>query len=323
MYGTRARSGSKKPPPGELSNTGAVSPRVLFQDKDESSVASTSSNTPRKTADEAEVHLWKQVAEDIEEAGGIALFAGSGHNLSALLYSKKNPLYDSQPRRRIQSFVYRWQQWHKEGKYEEKVLNLYKVKSALVRKQEAEAKARVTKRNRKKTQPPLRPGSRSNPSPTLLVAEEDEDNNDDSSFSTTGSSPPLDEEENSSSESSFSSIHHRGGVKKRTNPLFMPRSQKPTTDVDDLVNRVVDGLNIGSPKKKARLPPPLPPKSGKRKISSPPEEEEKGGPDNAIVSPRTAGRLLPQRFKPRTMVIKGVSGGKKLPPGTGTIFRCL
>jgi hypothetical protein len=321
------RTKTKLPPPAS-GNTTPVRPRVLFQ-RDDSSVTSTTSNTPRKTADEAEHHLWKQVAEDIESAGGISLFAGSGHKLSALLNKKNNPLYDrgqdKKLRKRIQSHVYRWQQWNKEGTYEKKVLAQYKVKSALVRRQEAEAKARVTKRKRqpilnqdttttaspKKTPHRLRPGSGSSTSSSLVGEAIDDD---DSSLSTTFSSPPLDEE--SGSDSSYSSIH-RGAQEKRTKKS-MRRSKASSSSVQNLASKVAEGLTIESPRKKSRLPPVVPPQTGKRKDSPLKEKEKK---DIEIISPTTAtGRLLPQKFKPRSM--KGVSGGKKLPPGTGTISRC-
>lgn len=145
-----------------------VRPRIIFTipqttAEDTASVVSnrsTTSSTPRK-ADEAEQHLWKQVAKDIEEAGGIALFVGKDtYSLARLLNSKNNPLYNGQGvedrkklRRRIQSYVYRWQKWHKEGKYEDKVLLVYGVKSALQRQKEADARKKAEARKRKRNIP--------------------------------------------------------------------------------------------------------------------------------------------------------------------------
>ena len=161
MVQTRKRQGDRTPSSkgsrsisktSRRSRSKSASPirRVLFASSDTSVQGSTSSNTPRRTIEDTELHLWKQVAEDIEENGGIAKLAGSSQSLKRLLDKKNNPLYDRNGdkniRKRIQSHVYRWQQWSLEGTYEKKVLDPFGVKSALRRQQEAESKQELAKK---------------------------------------------------------------------------------------------------------------------------------------------------------------------------------
>jgi hypothetical protein len=80
-------------------------------------------------------HILKQLAKDIEAAGGIKLFTKEGKNLDQALcflcdhrqetYGKRGQPLRSQ----ITKKVYRWQILDKEGRYDSKVLNFYQVKS--------------------------------------------------------------------------------------------------------------------------------------------------------------------------------------------------
>lgn len=80
----------------------------------------------------------KQLAEDIEENGGIQNLIGSKHTLRRLL-DKHPERYGNQTdplRTKIRNKVYKWQQKHKEGKYASDVLNALEVKSAANRAKE-------------------------------------------------------------------------------------------------------------------------------------------------------------------------------------------
>lgn len=110
------------------------------------SLKSTNSSSSR-TALDPEVQ--KELCEDIESAGGIAIFVGSDHRLSKLL----NKLVDNDPlkkelygssgtdstsanhRKRIRAKVFHWQSLFKEGKYEQKVLGRFAVVAHKYREQ--------------------------------------------------------------------------------------------------------------------------------------------------------------------------------------------
>ena len=93
-----------------------------------------------------QLHIQKQLAEDIEAHGGIEEFIGSDNTLYYLLEHlvATNPISKSiykdntseegkRHRQKIQTLVYTWQKNHQEGEYESKVLNKFGIVPALFR----------------------------------------------------------------------------------------------------------------------------------------------------------------------------------------------
>jgi hypothetical protein len=96
---------------------------------DESSQGSYVSSTDRKGLPS---FLQKQLAIDIEKAGGIKNLAETNTHVLHSIVDQRPDIYGrpGDPRRgQIQKKVWTWKQLHKEGKYIEKVLNRFQVKS--------------------------------------------------------------------------------------------------------------------------------------------------------------------------------------------------
>lgn len=159
---TRVSTSSSLPPksPAFRSPTkGAFSPLVAFalddQSVDSASVSVSSSVARKRLA----FHIQKQLAQDIEAAGGIKLFKNKdGHRLSHLCDNREE-LYGPRGddlRQKITKKVYRWQLLDKDGVYIEKVLNKLQVKSFSTLQAENREKERAvsgTSRKQRKALP--------------------------------------------------------------------------------------------------------------------------------------------------------------------------
>jgi hypothetical protein len=104
-------------------------PSTPDSENDESSQGSYISSTDRKGLPS---FLQKQLAIDIEKVGGIKNLAETNTHVLHSIVDQRPDIYGrpGDPRRaRIQKKVWTWKQLHKEGKYIEKVLNRFQVKS--------------------------------------------------------------------------------------------------------------------------------------------------------------------------------------------------
>lgn len=97
-------------------------------DGNQSDVSSTSSRPG------IPYHLQKQLAKDIEKAGGIKTFKKGNQSQSlAALCDKRTDLFGKRGsvlRRKIINKVYRWEILNRDGLYTDKILNKFSVKSA-------------------------------------------------------------------------------------------------------------------------------------------------------------------------------------------------
>jgi hypothetical protein len=96
---------------------------LLSEDEGSSSTTSTHGGLP--------LNIQKELAQDIEKAGGIKYLHPNDHSLSRLCNTRED-VYGrrGQPiRQQIQKKVYRWKAYDIQGIYKDKVLNRLKVKS--------------------------------------------------------------------------------------------------------------------------------------------------------------------------------------------------
>jgi len=97
----------------------------------------------------------QELAELIEENGGIATLDGKDHTLRKLLDQDTNRFGQrSDPlRTKIRNKVYRWILRHRKGTYEEEVLKVLKVTPSALRPWKKTGKTTTTKRNTPKSKP--------------------------------------------------------------------------------------------------------------------------------------------------------------------------
>jgi hypothetical protein len=99
------------------------SPRLLSEDEGSLSTTSIHGGLP--------LNIQKELAQDIEKAGGIKLLFAKDHFLDRLC-NEREDVYGRRGqsiRQQIQKKVYRWKAYDQEGTYVDKVLNRLKVKS--------------------------------------------------------------------------------------------------------------------------------------------------------------------------------------------------
>ena len=114
--------------------------------EDQSVASSVSSSRSRA---ELSLSIQKQLAIDIEAAGGIKTFDGSDQKLCHILTNRED-IYRKRAdpiRNDIRKEVYRWQILEREGRYVEKVLNRLEVKSYAI--QQAKLKATIKNQQRR------------------------------------------------------------------------------------------------------------------------------------------------------------------------------
>ena len=144
---TKNRVSAKKP----LLSPDIQPPSIAVGDESVvSSLGETASRSSTSSRPGLPLTTQKQLAEDIEEAGGILKFKkGSEHALSNLLDAKAAERQDGiyglrgdhdGVRDRIRKYVWRWRRLQKKGEYAEKILNKHKVQSFANRKKGAKSK---------------------------------------------------------------------------------------------------------------------------------------------------------------------------------------
>jgi hypothetical protein len=294
-------------------------PRVLFETPLSPPGATDTESISGSTTKQQVIaeHLWKQLAEDIEAEGGIAEFSGSTQKL-AILLNRRPGLYGkrgSTLREPIRKKVYRWQGFHREGTYAQKVLSKYQVKSSYHRKQEEAQKrkklprkatskcvvvqhtspGRIFHRQPNKTKKNTTNSSAA-PAEAAFVEDEDEDEDDNTSLS------DSDESRSCGSIHSVSSILQQHKNKKPR--LQRKQEQQSSSTLDDLLSAVAS-LNISS-----SLPTTPGAANCKNKRKSPPSRSQ--------VLPYSSPRPA-QRIKSNMPPTKEREP-KKLPAGTGTMF---
>lgn len=155
---TRSLHNNNHPPsisPLRSPPTGAIRRRTVQHQQhhpstpEDQSVASaysaTSASSSRSRAS-LSLHIQKQLARDIEAAGGIKVFIGSEHKLCEILTNREE-LYGKRAdpiRTAISKKVYRWQLLHHDGQYIENVLNRFKISSYAIQEAEKRSKLKTT-----------------------------------------------------------------------------------------------------------------------------------------------------------------------------------
>jgi hypothetical protein len=134
----------RSPPAGAVRSTvhqGSSAP----EDQSVASPSVTSVSSSRSRAG-LSLHIQKQLATDIEAAGGIKVFIGSEHKLSEVLTNREE-LHGKRAdliRTAISKKVYRWQLLDRDGACVEKVLNRFKISSHAVRQAEERETLKTT-----------------------------------------------------------------------------------------------------------------------------------------------------------------------------------
>lgn len=111
-------------------------------DNDSDNISETSSTTNRS---KLPLHIQKQLAQDIEEAGGIRSFRSDKTKSLLQICNKQTDIYGKsgeETRKRIQKKFYWWQQLDLQDLYASKVLNRLQVKSFETIKTEKREQAR-------------------------------------------------------------------------------------------------------------------------------------------------------------------------------------
>jgi hypothetical protein len=140
-------------PPGAVGRTVHQEHPSAPEDQSVASPSVTSISSSRSRAG-LSLHIQKQLARDIEAAGGIKVFAGKEHKLCELLNNREE-LYGRRAdpiRTAISKKVYRWQILENDGRYVEKVLNRFKISSyAIQQAQDREKLKKTIKKQQKQT----------------------------------------------------------------------------------------------------------------------------------------------------------------------------
>jgi hypothetical protein len=117
---------AKSPPP-------LVPLPPTLEPSDQELVSSHSTSTSSRSSQcPLPLNLLKQLAQDVENGGGIESFKGSSEQKVSTLCDDGEDVFckPGHPiRRKIQQQVYHWQTWHQKGTYIDDVLNCLKVKS--------------------------------------------------------------------------------------------------------------------------------------------------------------------------------------------------
>jgi hypothetical protein len=104
----------------------------MLEPSDQESVSSHSTTSSRSSQGPLPLNLLRQLAQDIENGGGIESFKGSSEQKVSTLCNDREDVFGRRGhpiRRKIQQQVCRWQSWHQKGTYIDDVLNRLNVKS--------------------------------------------------------------------------------------------------------------------------------------------------------------------------------------------------
>jgi hypothetical protein len=125
--------------------------RTAPEDQSVASPSVTSVSSSRSRA-KLSLSIQKQLAIDIEAAGGIKIFEGSDHKLYELLTNREE-LYGKRGdpiRTAISKKVYRWQLLERKGEYVEKVCNRLKISSYAILQAEERDRLKATIKNQQR-----------------------------------------------------------------------------------------------------------------------------------------------------------------------------
>ena len=159
----RSANNNNRPPtsPPLRSPPAGAAGRTVHQEHpsapEDQSVASPSAASVSSSRSRAglSLHMQKQLARDIEAAGGIKVFIGKGEHKLCELLNKREELYGKRAdpiRSIIGKKVCRWQLLENQGQHVEKVLNRFKISSYFMQQAEARDKLKTTiKKQQQKT----------------------------------------------------------------------------------------------------------------------------------------------------------------------------